>query len=108
MLNPFTNGFFALQLVSHKVFRYAVPVFLIFVLLSSVFLSQGSGLYQLALGLQLLFYASAFLGWLFQGKGWGLLGLPLYFVVGNLAVISGFLKFLSGQNFAKWDPIRGT
>ena len=28
MMNPFKSGFYAIELISHKVFRYAVPLFL--------------------------------------------------------------------------------
>lgn len=29
ILNPLKNGFYAVQIISHKVFRYAVPLFLL-------------------------------------------------------------------------------
>ena len=35
MMNPFRSGFYAVQLLSHKVMRYPVPFFLIAILLTS-------------------------------------------------------------------------
>ena len=42
MLNPLTSGFFAVQLLSHKVMRYLVPVFLIAILAASAVLASRS------------------------------------------------------------------
>ena len=36
----------------------------------------------------------------------GIFAIPLYFVLANLASLIGFYKFLSGERYAKWEPIR--
>jgi hypothetical protein len=35
-----------------------------------------------------------------------LLALPQYFVLANLASLVAFYKFLSGERYARWEPIR--
>jgi hypothetical protein len=108
MLNPLRSGFYAIQLISHKVFRYAVPLFLLLNLICSVFLSIDSWFFGLALILQLLFYAMAFVAWLAEkfGKKLGILAIPLYFVLANWASVVAFAGFLSGETYARWEPIR--
>ena len=108
MLNPFTGGFFAIELLSHKLFRYAVPVFLIVLFLSNGFLALYSTVFEIAFLLQVGFYLMALLTWFFERKGirLGVLAIPLYFTLANLASLFGFYKFLRGENFAAWEPIR--
>lgn len=108
MLNPFTSGFYAIELISHKVLRYAVPVFLITAFVSSAMLINFSFLYQIAFLLQTVFYLTAILGWLVEkifGKI-GIFAIPHYFVLANLASVLGFYKFLRGERYASWEPIR--
>ncbi len=50
----------------------------------------------------------ALVGWFTEKKGinLGILAMPLYFVLTNLASLVGFYKFLSGERYARWEPIR--
>ncbi|MDT5063406.1 MAG: hypothetical protein QOH63_3865 [Acidobacteriota bacterium] len=109
MMNPFRSGFYAVQLISHKVLRYLVPVFLLIIFFSSLALAPRSLLYALLALAQICFYAAAFLSWLIESKGFRrnrLLALPQYFVLANLASLIAFYKFLSGERYARWEPIR--
>lgn len=108
MLNPFYSGFYAIQLISHKVFRYAVPLFLFLMFISSAFLSPNSWFFAGILLLQVLFYAFAFVAWVAEkaGKKLGVLSIPLYFVLANWASAVAFYRFLSGETYARWEPIR--
>ena len=110
MLNPFKSGFFAFELISHKLFRYSVPIFLALTLLSSLWLAFRSGLFLAILGVQLGFYFLAAVSWILEKRNWqiGILAIPLYFVLTNCASVKGFYKFLRGEKYAKWEPIRGT
>jgi cellulose synthase/poly-beta-1,6-N-acetylglucosamine synthase-like glycosyltransferase len=109
MLNPFKSGFFAIQLISHKVLRYAVPVILTALLVSSVLLDPFSPFYAIAMISQAAFYGMALAGWLMERSGMRmtLLGMPLYFVLANLASVIAFYKFVRGERYARWEPIRG-
>jgi cellulose synthase/poly-beta-1,6-N-acetylglucosamine synthase-like glycosyltransferase len=108
MLNPLRSGFYAIQLISHKVFRYAVPLFLLLTFISTVFLSLDSWFFDVVLLLQVLFYATAFVAWLAEkfGKKPGIFAIPLYFVLANWASVVAFAGFLSGETYARWEPIR--
>lgn len=108
MLNPLKSGFYAVELFSHKILRYAVPLFLILLFLSSFFLAFDSPFFEIVIALQLAFYATALAGWGLEksGKKSKILAMPLYFVLANLASLIGFYKFLRGERYAKWEPIR--
>ncbi|MDH3493359.1 MAG: glycosyltransferase family 2 protein [Acidobacteriota bacterium] len=108
MLNPFKSGFYAIQLFSHKVMRYMIPLFLLMLFLSSLLLSPGSRLFQLALVVQTLFYAVGLIGWFLERRGMktGVLSVFIYFVITCYASVIGFYKFLMGENYASWEPIR--
>ncbi|HXG85694.1 MAG TPA: glycosyltransferase family 2 protein [Pyrinomonadaceae bacterium] len=108
MLNPFRSGFYAVELISHKIFRYGVPFFLAALLISSVILFFSSGFFAVVLALQIAFYLLALIGWMLDKnkKPLGILAMPLYFVLANLASLVGFYKFLRGERFARWEPIR--
>jgi cellulose synthase/poly-beta-1,6-N-acetylglucosamine synthase-like glycosyltransferase len=108
MLNPLRSGFFAIELISHKLLRYAAPLFLILIFLSTMILAVSSKIFALTFILQIGFYATAVIGWLLEqnDKTIGIFAVPLYFVLTNLASLVGFYKFLSGERYARWEPIR--
>jgi hypothetical protein len=109
MMNPLRTGFYAVQLFSHKVLRYFVPVFLLALFSSSAALAAHSLFYAITLAAQLLFYALAALGWLLERGGarrMRLLALPQYFVLANVASLIACYKFLRGERYARWEPIR--
>ncbi|HEX8775499.1 MAG TPA: glycosyltransferase family 2 protein [Pyrinomonadaceae bacterium] len=108
MMNPFRSGFYAVELFSHKVMRYLVPVFLVTLLVASIVLAPGSPFYLLVLVSQLAFYLAALCGWVLERSGANirLLALPQYFVLANVASLVAFYKFLRGERYARWEPIR--
>lgn len=108
MLNPLRSGFYAIQLISHKLLRYAVPVFLAGAFLSSAALAPGSSFYELAFIAQSAFYIAAAIGYLLErvGLAIGPLAIPHYFLLANFASVLGFYKFLRGERYATWEPIR--
>ena len=50
----------------------------------------------------------AFLAWMCERNKikLGILAIPLYFSLANLASLIGFYKFLKGERYARWEPIR--
>lgn len=110
MLNPFRSGFFAVELISHKVLRYAVPLILLTVLVVNISLYQESAVYTASLALQTAFYLLAAAGWVLErfGRRLSVLAMPLYFVLANVASAVGFYRFLRGDRFAAWEPIRNS
>jgi hypothetical protein len=110
MMNPLRSGFYSIELISHKLLRYTVPLFLIALFLSSAYLASASVIFQLFFVLQAGFYLVAMLAWFVERSGGrlGLLSMPLYFSLANLASLIGFYKFLRGERYARWEPIRET
>ncbi|MFN2454905.1 MAG: glycosyltransferase family 2 protein [Pyrinomonadaceae bacterium] len=108
IMNPLRSGFYAVQLLSHKVLRYLVPFFLIEIFIASMVLAPHSIFYAAALVAQLCFYGAAAASWLLEqiGARNRLLAIPQYFVLANLASLMAFYKFLSGERYARWEPIR--
>lgn len=108
LMNPLRGGFYSIELFSHKVMRYAVPLFLAVVFVSSLALARDSWFYALAAVAQVCFYAAALVGWLVERMGLRvrLLALPQYFVLANLASVLAFWQFARGERYARWEPIR--
>ena len=108
MMNPLRSGFYAVELFSHKVMRYLVPFFILMLFASSALLSSVTMFYRLVFVLQLAAYACAGGGWLLEKLGVRsrLLALPHYFVLANLASVIALFKFLRGERYASWEPIR--
>lgn len=107
-LNPFSTGFIAVGLWSHKLLRWCIPYFLILLLISNIPLAfAGPGFYKLALALQLIFYTVAIPG-LFLGARRSLFPLSAissFFLV-NLAALFGTLHCFTLQSAGQWKPLR--
>ncbi len=105
LLNPL-RGWIALTFFSHKVLRTAAPVFLLLLLATSFMLPSAQA--AVLVSLQLLFYGAALLGYFCQrrGKTGKLLAVPLYFCLGNLAMLAGLLKFCFSSQRYTWERSR--
>ena len=108
VLNPFRSGFYAVQLLSHKVMRYIVPFFLITLFATSAVLAPDAFIYRILIGAQFVGYGCALLAWLLERVGIRsrLLALPQYFVLANLASLIACYQFIRGERYARWEPIR--
>jgi cellulose synthase/poly-beta-1,6-N-acetylglucosamine synthase-like glycosyltransferase len=108
LLNPIRGGFYSVQLLSHKVMRYLVPFFLMGLFVSSAVLAPGSLFFRLIFAAQIAGYACPALAWMLDRVGIRsrLLAFPQYFMLANLASLIGCYKFLRGQRYASWEPIR--
>ena len=108
VLNPFRKGFYAVQLLSHKVMRYLVPLFLIVLLISSGVLAFRNLFYATVFIAQIGFYLAAAASALMIRFGINsrLLALPQYFVITNIACLIALFKLLRGERYIKWEPVR--
>ena len=108
MLNPMRSGFYAVQLISHKILRYLIPVFMILLLVTSAVLATGSWFFTVVLALQVFMYGVIGLSWILSKFGVSnrLVALPAYFFLANLAALIAFYKFVKGERYARWEPIR--
>jgi cellulose synthase/poly-beta-1,6-N-acetylglucosamine synthase-like glycosyltransferase len=105
-LNPFASGFYAVELWSHKVLRYAAPLFALAALGASAALARSAGFYALILAVQLSFYALAFAGLAWRRSRPRVVALPFHFCLANAAVIVGMMSVLRGERIAAWQPQR--
>src|SRR5439155_2084630 len=98
LLNPLRYGFFALQLVSHKLFRWLVPFAAVALLVSNCFLWDAGTFYRFTLLAQLAVC------------GVGLISIPLakfvrsrliklatFILLGNAATIVAWFRFCWGE-----------
>lgn len=94
-------------LISHKVLRWFIPLFLLVLLVSTAVLAH-SPFFLGVLWLQAAFYLFAAAGWILEKKGKSpkLFYLPYYFVLVNLASLFGIVKFLTGSLSPTWTTVR--
>ncbi len=106
MLMPWREPWAAFQLWSHKLLRWAVPLFLI-VLFASTSLLLRDAFYLAAFAFQTAFYCVALLSIAFPlHRRWKLLGVPLYYCTINAAALAGFIQLLRGRRYVAWQPAR--
>ncbi len=111
MLNPFKYGFFAIEVISHKLLRWLVPVFLLALLLVSIPLAHShGGIYAFALWSQVALYACALLGY-FRRRSNTMptyLAVPYYFCLVNYASARGIVEAYLGKTYTTWNTPRTT
>ncbi len=110
LLDPRRHGFYALQLLTHKVLRRLMAVPLVVIALTSPLLWSRGALYRLATLGQIGVYGLGALGLLLRNRPIGrskLLALPAFFVLVNVAALHALLNLLTGRRIARWTPDRG-
>ncbi len=97
----------AFQYYSHRVLRWTItPFLMILMFITSGLLSvYGNAFQQSLFGLQALFYASAFAGYMAETKNIRikLLYVPFYFCMMNWCVIAGLKRHLKKQQSGVWE-----
>lgn len=103
LLHP-RYGTIAFAFWSHKLLRWFCPVFMGLAFLCNLFL-LNQPLYQATLSLQILFYASAFIGMKLDGSSrlLKLCRVPGMFVQMNLALGIGLFRFLFTRQSGIWE-----
>lgn len=105
-LNPFQVGPVAIGLLSHKLLRWAIPYFLLGLLVSGLFLT-GQVFYRIALFAQVGFYGISALALLFgENRVRFPLSAAATFCVVNLAALIGTAQCLTLQPAGRWKPMR--
>lgn len=107
LFNPLRHGFVAFQLISHKVLRWLVPVFLAVILAANAILLDRT-FYAVLFAGQLAFYTVALFGYLSERRKLqiGVLGVPLYFVTVNAAAIVAMYSVWRGHKAVTWETVR--
>ncbi len=102
-LNIFEYGLFSYQFFCHKLLRWLVPFLLIAALISNVILAMSSLFYLTLLLGHLAFYGIGIYGWMTQSLG-GLLKIPVFFLVVNVAIAVAWWQYVSGKRVVLWTP----
>jgi biofilm PGA synthesis N-glycosyltransferase PgaC len=106
--NPFHNPIFTFQYISHRVLRWTITPFLLFValILNGVIAVQtGSSFYMVLFVLQVVFYLLSLVGLYFEQRNIRVkaLFIPYYFCVMNYAVLAGMLRYYRKNQSAAWE-----
>ncbi|WP_417522099.1 glycosyltransferase family 2 protein [Marinobacter sp.] len=110
LMNPFTYGIFAVQLVSHKLLRYAAFLPLVTFSLAALLLAGRGGIYSLAFMGAVALYVLAWIGHSKVRDDQAtsvFLTVPYYFMLLNLAALKSAIAFLKGEKKVIWNPRKG-
>lgn len=104
MLNPIRRPWLCFQLVSHRLLRWAVPLFMIAALIANTAL-LGQPLYNLLFVLQAALYAAALAALVLDRLRLRAPGLfvPLYFCLINLAPLVALWLLCKGEKKVLWE-----
>lgn len=106
LLNIFKYGLLSFQYISHRVLRWTVtPVALILLFVLNIALAFSSSFFMIVLGLQILFYLMALVGWVLESKKMKskILFVPYYFFIMNYAVFMGIGRYLKKTQSVNWE-----
>ena len=105
-LNPFRTGRVAIGLWSHKLLRWAIPYFLIGLVVSNLVLARHTP-YGILLAAQASFYVASVAGMLFSARRFRLpFSVAHSFCLVNLAALLGTLHCLSLRTTGQWKTVR--
>jgi glycosyltransferase involved in cell wall biosynthesis len=107
VFHPLRHPWFFLDLLSHRLLRWGVPVLLVIAFLANVAL-LGEPVYRLTFLAQLAFYLAAAVGYVLERRQVRAPGLfiPLYFCVVNLAPLLALRALYRGRTTAVWETGR--
>lgn len=105
LMNFIKYPLFSFEMISHKLIRLSVPIFLIALIpLNLLLLSEGF-IYKLIFTSQCLFYIGALIGWMQEIKRekTGRFGFIYHFLLVNASIFIGWWEFLSGKKQVIWN-----
>lgn len=106
LLNIFKYGMLSFQYISHRVLRWTVtPFALILLFVLNIALVPYSTFFMVVMGLQVLFYILALLGWMLESRKMKskVLFVPYYFFIMNYAVFMGIGRFIKKTQSVNWE-----
>jgi len=106
--NPFRNPVFTFQYISHRVLRWTITpflLFLVFILNALIAVQTQSLFYQVFFVLQVCFYLLSLTGLYFERRNIRVkaLFIPYYFCVMNYAVLAGIIRYYKKNQSAAWE-----
>lgn len=105
LLSPRQFGFFAIQLISHKLLRWLAPFFILSMISGALVSGLHSVASTLVLAGAILIAALAALGWTLPSTASSVfVRIPTFFVVSNAAIMTAWYSLVSGQRMETWEP----
>jgi len=108
LMNIFKYPLFSFELISHKLLRFVVPFFMVSLFpMNVLLLSQGS-IYYFTFAVQISLYSVSLFRYCQErsGKEGKLFNFVYHFVMVNASMLTGWMKFLTGQKSVIWNPQR--
>ncbi|UCG26925.1 MAG: glycosyltransferase [Bacteroidales bacterium] len=104
--NPFSRV--AFSFISHKILRWLGPFFLLGVFLANLFIRTSNDLYFYTLLIQCVIFIMPLLDYLLRKIHIHILILRFitHFLTMNLAIMHGFIRFITGIQSNVWQPTR--
>jgi cellulose synthase/poly-beta-1,6-N-acetylglucosamine synthase-like glycosyltransferase len=108
LLNPLRYGLFAWQLISHKLLRWLVPLFLVVLFITNVLILGKGFTYLFTLAAQIIFYVFAVVGALIRRQAIlnPVFYVPYYFCLVNIASARGIMEAYVGETYTTWSTAR--
>jgi len=106
--NPFHNPVFTFQYISHRVLRWTITpflLFLVFILNGFLAIETPGTFYKIFFMLQVAFYGLSLVGLYFESRNIRVkaLFIPYYFCVMNYAVLAGIIRYYKKNQSAAWE-----
>jgi cellulose synthase/poly-beta-1,6-N-acetylglucosamine synthase-like glycosyltransferase len=110
LLNPLRFGLFSLELISHKLLRWLMPLFMVATFVLNLPLLDAGLIYRWTFGIQAVLYALAFVGYLARRRASlpRMLAVPYYFCLVNIASARGIFEAYRGQTYTTWATPRAS
>ncbi|WP_261977604.1 glycosyltransferase [Marinobacter sp. F3R11] len=111
VMNPTKSGVFAFEVISHKLLRWLIPIFLLAGVAGSIVLAfAGFCLFQIITAGSVLLLALTLLGHLSSDRNklpaW--IATPYYFVMVNGYAVRGIVRAAQGRTQVTWNSARNT
>jgi hypothetical protein len=109
LLDPRRSGFYALQLLTHKVLRRLMAIPLLVIAATSVGLWDDGPIYKVAVIGQAGVYGLGAIGLALRDRPAGRrpwFAIPAFFVLVNVASLHALWNLLSGRRIDRWQPAR--
>lgn len=107
VLNPFRHGLFSFQVMSHKLLRWLVPLFMVCFFVSNMMLIGNNPFYNWLFAAQVVFYFMSILGLLIRKFSRNMLfKISAFYVLVNISIVVAWIKYFLGHRVTQWESSR--
>lgn len=107
IMNPFKYGIYSWQIISHKLFRWLVPICLILLFVVNLFLIGKNPIYYIFFFSQAACYTAVLFGFLSKKlQNTALFKIPFFLAMSNFSILVAWYKFMMGERYVRWEPTK--